>query len=130
MGDIEQREPGPEDAAVVRVVPRIDAVPAAEWDACARGADPKGTNDRSSNPFISHAFLRALEESKSATRGTGWLPQHLVLEDATGGIAIAELIPGEWQLAQSGTYTIVVYSLNGVPGVYRFGLERDPSLSP
>ena len=87
MGDIEQREPGPEDAAVVRVVPRIDAIPAAEWDACARGADPKGTNDRPSNPFISHAFLRALEESKSATRGTGWLPQHLVLEDATGGIA-------------------------------------------
>ena len=87
MGDIEQREPGPEDAAVVRVVPRIDAIPAAEWNACARGADPKGTNHRSSNPFISHTFLRALEESKSATRGTGWLPQHLVLEDATGGIA-------------------------------------------
>jgi len=42
---------------------------------------------RPANPFISHAFLHALEESGSATRGTGWLPQHLVLEDAAGGIA-------------------------------------------
>ena len=39
------------------------------------------------NPFISHDFLHALEESGSATRETGWLPQHLVLEDAAGGIA-------------------------------------------
>jgi predicted N-acyltransferase len=28
-----------------------------------------------------------LEESGSATRATGWLPQHLVLEDGAGGIA-------------------------------------------
>ena len=86
MGDIEQRQQGEEDGAVVRVVPRIAAVPAAEWDACARGADSSGKTCPA-NPFISHAFLHALEESGSATRGTGWLPQHLVLEDAAGGIA-------------------------------------------
>ena len=36
------------------------------------------------NPFISHAFLKALEDSGSATRETGWLPQHLLLEDSGG----------------------------------------------
>ena len=87
MGDIEQRQQGEEDGAVVRVVSRIDAIPAAEWDACARGADSSGKTGRPANPFISHAFLHALEESGSAARETGWLPQHLVLEDAAGGIA-------------------------------------------
>jgi len=71
----------------VRVVQRIAAVPASEWDACARGADSRGNAARPDNPFISHAFLHALEESGSATRATGWLPQHLVMEDGAGGIS-------------------------------------------
>ena len=57
----------------------IAAVPAAEWDACA-GAD---------NPFVSHAFLSAVEESGSATARTGWLPQHAVLRDASGRVVAA-----------------------------------------
>ena len=69
------------------MVQRIAAVPASEWDACARGDDSRGDAARPDNPFISHAFLHALEESGSATRATGWLPQHLVLEDAAGGIS-------------------------------------------
>ncbi len=52
----------------------IAEIPAADWNACA-GAD---------NPFLSHAFLLALEESGSATARTGWLPQHAVLKDAAG----------------------------------------------
>jgi hypothetical protein len=52
----------------------IAEIPAAEWNACA-GAD---------NPFVSHAFLLALEESGSATGRTGWLPQHAALRDGTG----------------------------------------------
>jgi hypothetical protein len=86
MGDIEQpRET--KDTALVRVVPRIDAIPASAWDACARGADLRGNAGHPGNPFISHAFLNALEESGSATRATGWLPQHLVLEDGAGGVS-------------------------------------------
>jgi predicted N-acyltransferase len=61
------------------VIDRIDAVPAAEWDACA-GAD---------NPFLRHAFLKALEDSGSVGRKTGWLPQHLVLNDETGVLQAA-----------------------------------------
>jgi predicted N-acyltransferase len=55
----------------VRIVEDLSAVPEAAWDACA-GAD---------NPFVCHAFLQALEESGSATRETGWLPQHVIIED-------------------------------------------------
>jgi hypothetical protein len=58
----------------VRIVEQLAQVPAAQWDACA-GVD---------NPFVSHAFLQALEESGSVTSETGWLPQHLLLEDDGG----------------------------------------------
>lgn len=38
------------------------------------------------NPFLSHAFLSALEESGSATARTGWLGRHLLLEDEGGAL--------------------------------------------
>jgi len=38
------------------------------------------------NPFVSHEFLAALEESGSAAPATGWLPQHLVLEAPDGTV--------------------------------------------
>jgi predicted N-acyltransferase len=61
------------------VIDRIDAVPAAEWDSCA-GRD---------NPFLRHAFLKALEDSGSVGRKTGWLPQHLTLVDEHGVLQAA-----------------------------------------
>jgi uncharacterized protein len=36
------------------------------------------------NPFVSHAFLSSLEESGCAVAETGWLGQHLLLEDEDG----------------------------------------------
>jgi predicted N-acyltransferase len=36
------------------------------------------------NPFISHDFLSILEESGCVGAQSGWLPQHLVLEDPRG----------------------------------------------
>jgi uncharacterized protein len=60
----------------VRLAKEMAAIPAAAWDACA-GHD---------NPFVSHAFLQALEESGSAAADTGWLPQHLLLEDGAGSL--------------------------------------------
>lgn len=38
------------------------------------------------NPFVSHAFLSALEQSGCATAETGWLGQHLLLENDDGGL--------------------------------------------
>lgn len=48
-----------------------------EWDTCA-GAD---------NPFVSHAFLSALEESQSVSARTGWLAQHVSLHAPDGTLA-------------------------------------------
>lgn len=50
------------------------------WDGLANPAD------RPYNPFVSCAFLSALEESHSVGREAGWAPLHLVLE-AQGRIA-------------------------------------------
>jgi predicted N-acyltransferase len=80
MGDIERppvdRDARQDDAFVLRIAGSIADVSQADWDACAH----------SSNPFISHAFLGALEESGSATAETGWLPQHLLLHDRAGAL--------------------------------------------
>ncbi|MGK2739480.1 GNAT family N-acetyltransferase [Tepidicaulis sp. LMO-SS28] len=72
---------GDEERILVRVAHGMEEVSPAEWDAC---ANPQGA---SYNPFISHAFLSALEESGSATPRTGWAPYHLVIEDEAGAIA-------------------------------------------
>ena len=50
----------------------IHEVDQGDWDLCA-GPD---------NPFVSHAFLAAVEDSGSASARTGWLPRHAVLRDA------------------------------------------------
>ncbi len=73
MGDAEQ--------AIIKVAQGLGAVDAAQWDAC---ANPAG---EPANPFLSHAFLHSLEESGSATRRTGWMPYHLLFEDAAGELA-------------------------------------------
>src|SRR6476620_5363606 len=56
MGDIEQRSQKDQDGAVLRVVQRIADVPAAEWDACARGTDSSRNRGRPDNPLISHSY--------------------------------------------------------------------------
>ena len=73
MGDAEQ--------AIIKVAQGLGAVDPAAWDAC---ANPVG---EPFNPFVSYAFLSALEDSGSATRRTGWAPYHLLLEDGCGGLA-------------------------------------------
>lgn len=66
---------------IVKVAGRIDTISADAWDAC---ANPE---TRPHDPFLSHAFLNALEQSGSVGDGTGWHPQHLVLEGPGGAIA-------------------------------------------
>jgi len=65
-----------------RLVQSVHDIPPAAWDSCA------GTGI----PFLSHAFLAALEDSGCVGAGTGWLPRHLLVEDGTHGImAVAPL---------------------------------------
>ena len=68
-------------AGVVRVEPAIAKIAALDWDACAN-PDPALYN-----PFVAHAFLKALEDAKCVGGRSGWVPQHLVVEDPAGGIA-------------------------------------------
>jgi len=54
----------------------ISEIPAADWNLCA-GAD---------NPFLSHEFLSALEDSGSTGSKTGWFPWHAAVRDGAGTI--------------------------------------------
>jgi len=88
MGDIEQHKPhASHDSAAfaVRIAKHIGDVPPTDWDACG-GGGPTSLATCSYNPFISHDFLTALEDSGSAAPSTGWLPHHLVLEDRSGAV--------------------------------------------
>jgi uncharacterized protein len=62
----------------IRICSSLEEINAEAWNA---HANPAG---KPYNPFVDHAFLLALEKSGSATRKTGWLAQHLVLEDQDG----------------------------------------------
>jgi uncharacterized protein len=67
----------PPDAVTVRLENGVAEINAASWDHCA------GIN----NPFVSHAFLAALETSGSATAKAGWQPLPIIIEDADGNVA-------------------------------------------
>lgn len=66
--------PDGRETQIIRVLGAIGEISASDWDSCA------GTDD----PFLTHAFFSALEESGSVDRDAGWLPQHLVLEGDDG----------------------------------------------
>ena len=62
----------------------IHEIGQANWDAC---ANPRLANPESLiafDPFVSFAFLSALEDSGSATAETGWAAQHLSLVSDSG----------------------------------------------
>jgi predicted N-acyltransferase len=59
---------------VARIVKGVAAFDAAAWDKCAGTADP----------FTTHAFLAALEESGSATARTGWQPAPIAIDGPDG----------------------------------------------
>jgi len=56
----------------VRLAPRVGEFDAAQWNALGGHR----------NPFVSHEFLTALEDSGSVGEGTGWDPVPIVVTDA------------------------------------------------
>jgi predicted N-acyltransferase len=72
----------------ILVEPAIAAIPAADWD---RIANPAAATDGCDphNPFVSHAFLRALEASGCVGGRTGWRPAHVLVRSAEGELAAA-----------------------------------------
>jgi predicted N-acyltransferase len=59
-----------ESEILARIAAGVGEVDAAEWDALTGG-----------DPFLSHAFLSALEESGSVGPGTGWSPAPILIEE-------------------------------------------------
>lgn len=60
------------DQIEISVLPTLAAIDAIDWDACAH------SRGQPLDPFTTHRFLLALEESGSVGNGTGWQPYHLV----------------------------------------------------
>ncbi|MBI6629578.1 GNAT family N-acetyltransferase [Pontibaca salina] len=58
----------------IRVIDSLSRVDAEDWDAC---ACPEAAEGRPIDPFTTHRFLSALENSGSVGPGTGWQPQYL-----------------------------------------------------
>lgn len=70
----------------IQIVPSLNEIPEADWDACADA----GTG-RPLDPFTTHRFLRALEDSVSVGGDTGWHPSYLVARQGDLIIAVAPL---------------------------------------
>ncbi len=66
---------------MIQVLGSIDEVDAAQWD---RNANP---GPAQYNPFLSHAFLKALEDARCVCAETGWQPQHLLLTSPDDEVA-------------------------------------------
>ncbi len=111
---------------VVRIVQSIKEIEPAQWDACANpeagsasGDDARGERF---NPFLTHAFLLALEGSKSVGGRTGWTPTHVVVEVA-GRLAAAA--PCYVKTHSMGEY---VFDHAWADAYHRAGLDYYPKL--
>ncbi len=102
----------------LEAVPSVGDIAPADWDACANPRpqpinelDPPTSISPSDgscvdprpyyNPFVSHAFFRAAEDSGSAIARTGWLPRHLI---AKVGGKIAGIVPCYLKSHSQGEY--------------------------
>lgn len=93
MGD----KRGQKKGTVANIVAHIADIPAAAWDAC---ANPDAA---SFNPFITHAFLKALEDSNCVGAShSGWIPQHIAIAGADDEIVACA--PCYVKLDSSGEY--------------------------
>ena len=76
-------------AGEVTIHDAIAEIDPATWDACACPEVVDGGRPR--DPFTTHRFLRALEDSRSVGRGTGWQPRHLSVRAEGEIVAVAPL---------------------------------------
>ncbi len=77
---------------VARAAPGVATLDPGEWDALA------GSDD----PFLSHAFLAALEESGSVGGDSGWTPLPVLVEGEGGGIS--GVAPAYLKMHSQGEY--------------------------
>lgn len=80
------------DEIIARVAEGVGAFDAAAWDACAGSA----------NPFVSHAFLTALEDSGSVGSHSGWQPVPIAVDAEDG--TLEGVIPAYAKSHSQGEY--------------------------
>ena len=80
-----------ESDVLARLAPGFAEIDAQRWDALAAG-----------DPFLSHAFLAALEESGSIGPGTGWQPAPILIEG--DGDTLAAAAPAWLKSHSQGEY--------------------------
>lgn len=73
----------------IRILPSLNEIDAKTWDACACPEAVDGA--RPNDPFTTHRFLKALEDSNSVGPGTGWQPQYLQASLAGQTIGVAPM---------------------------------------
>ena len=98
----------------IEVVKRISDIASAEWDALC-GFD---------NPFIEHAFLRLLEDSKCTGPRTPWQPRHLIARADDGGIVAA--MPC---YLRSDSYGEYIFDWSWAQAAERAGMPYYPKLT-
>ncbi|RBI85567.1 GNAT family N-acetyltransferase [Rhodosalinus halophilus] len=78
-----------DDTVEIHTLTSLGGISAEEWDACAcpEAADGGPPHD----PFTTHRFLKALEDSGSVGPGTGWEPHYMTVRQGGQVIAVAPL---------------------------------------
>ena len=78
------------DSATIEITTHLSiaAIDPADWNAC---ACPETADRRAIDPFTTHRFLKALEDSGSVGAGTGWDPHYLAARQDGQLIAVAPL---------------------------------------
>ena len=66
-----------------RTIEAMADVSAAAWNACANPTVAPF------NPFVDHAFLKALEDAGTVGGTSGWVPRHVLIEDSAGTLLAA-----------------------------------------
>jgi predicted N-acyltransferase len=124
------------EPVIARLADGIASFAAEDWDRCAGAGDP----------FLSHAFLSALEDSGSATASTGWRPLPIAIDGTDS--RPAAVMPAYVKSHSLGEYVFdhgwadayeraggayypklqIAVPFTPVPG--RRLLARDPALAP
>lgn len=110
------REPNQAAALRIELLPSIHDVDADTWDALVPPDDP----------FCTHAFLSALEDSGSATAETGWMPAHVLLR--SGESAASPVIGGAPAYVKDHSYGEYIFDWGWAEASQRAGLDYYPKV--
>ena len=110
------------DRVGIRLLDAVADCPAARWDACAAPEASEG--GRAVDPFATHRFLNAFEESGSAIPREGWDPKHLLAESEADG-ALLGVMPLYAKYHSQGEY---IFDHGWAQGFERAGGDYYPKL--